>query len=1235
MKNHTQIPYTFRQPAVKHLYKTPNAYAFSILIIILMMMSVKQVFAQIDTVIIATDYCTVPGSVRLTALPSPTSPDYTYTWNTNPAETSQVILINKAGNYSVTVKDGNGNEKSASLAISANLVFNGDFELGNTGFISSYIYVSPAPAALEPENRYTVDWDPHYSHKFFWGRDHSTNSGKFMIVNGVDQRETVWSQEISGIIPNTDYYFSAYGISLNGSEPFANLQFSINGNQVGSTTGPLPPHQSNNNPPYNWVQFYGTWNSGNNTSAKLSITDLEPSLRGNDFGLDDISFGTLTPFPLLLNAQSNTPCEGDFLQLTSSVTNGLPPFTYAWTGPNGFTSDQPNPVILNVTQAAAGTYTLQVTDANSCAPVSKDIVVTVNEPSVGGTVTGGTEICAGTNSGMLTLTGHSGSVVRWQSAIAPFNTWNDITNTQNTYTSGPLSETTRFRAVVQKGSCSEAFSTATTVSVEKTAPVISRQAENLTVECDGNGNLNELNAWLDLNGGAEATDNNSSVTWSHDYTSITKLCGSAGSAVVTFTAKDACGNSASTSAVFTITDHTVPVIAALPAPSTISCPSVPEFATATATDDCSGDVTLTFKDVRTDGSCAGSYSITRTWTATDACGNSATASQTINVQDITAPVIAALPAPSTISCPSVPEFATATATDDCSGDVTLTFKDVRTDGSCAGSYSITRTWTATDACGNSATASQTINVQDITAPVITCVSDVIVNNDPGKCAAVLTIAKPSVSENCGTYTLTNSINQTNDASGEYPVGTTVIVWTAKDECGNTSTCTMSVTVNDNEKPVITCAADINTCAGSQPVLVNPTASDNCGIASITNDAPSVFVTGTTPVKWTVIDVHGNKSTCTQTVLISLPVSAEAGPDDKLCSTVPYAISKASASNYTSLSWSHNGHGSLSDAAIINPVYTPSAGETGTIEFTLNAKGSAACGTGEIQDKFTLTIYPVLTVNAGENATIISGATTTLHGTATGGSGILSYNWAPANKLVDNSKLSPITTQLFTTTTFTLNVVDALSSCTASDVVTITVDDVTRPIARDDQATTDLSHTITVNVQENDTDPVGLGLTTSITIAPLHGSAVVNENGTITYTNMPNYTGKVIFDTLTYTICDKGSPVKCASARLFIRIPVDREEEIEVFNLVTPNNDGENEYWHIKGIDNTENEITIFNRWGDKIVKTFKNYKNSSNRWEGKNNKNETLPDGIYFYIIKIKDKDTQTGWIYLRGEGSN
>ncbi len=200
---------------------------------------------------------------------------------------------------------------------------------------------------------------------------------------------------------------------------------------------------------------------------------------------------------------------------------------------------------------------------------------------------------------------------------------------------------------------------------------------------------------------------------------------------------------------------------------------------------------MTFADVTTSGACAGSYSVTRTWTATDACGNSSTASQTINVQDVTAPVIDALPAASTINCPATPVFAVATATDGCGSAFTLASSDVTTPGACAGSYSVTRTWTATDGCGNSSTASQTINVQDVTAPVFTSVpSDVTATctNIPGP-------GTPAASDNCSSATISSPVKSVAaaDCSGNVVITYT---WTATDACGNAATASQHITYNE-------------------------------------------------------------------------------------------------------------------------------------------------------------------------------------------------------------------------------------------------------------------------------------------------------------------------------------------------------------------------------------------------------------------------------------------------------
>src|SRR5678810_65208 len=149
--------------------------------------------------------------------------------------------------------------------------------------------------------------------------------------------------------------------------------------------------------------------------------------------------------------------------------------------------------------------------------------------------------------------------------------------------------------------------------------------------------------------------------------------------------------------------------------------------------------------IRDRGTCANAYTKTRTWTAVDACGNQSTASQTITVEDNTPPVISGVGGPQTIYCPATPVFSTPSASDAC-GTSSLTFSDATTPGTCANAYAKTRTWTAVDACGNQSTASQTITVEDNTAPVITGVGI----NATIYCPSTPVFSTPSASDACGT-----------------------------------------------------------------------------------------------------------------------------------------------------------------------------------------------------------------------------------------------------------------------------------------------------------------------------------------------------------------------------------------------------------------------------------------------------------------------------------------------------
>ena len=166
----------------------------------------------------------------------------------------------------------------------------------------------------------------------------------------------------------------------------------------------------------------------------------------------------------------------------------------------------------------------------------------------------------------------------------------------------------------------------------------------------------------------------------------------------------------------TVTDSVPPVLI-IPADQTLECPadtSVASTGSATGTDNCS--VNVSYTDVVSE-TCGSTYTVVRTWTAIDGSGNSVSGDQVIVVQDTTAPALVGVPADVTVECDAVPAAANVTATDACDTP-TLVFDEVKTDGACVGSYTLTRTWTATDACGNVTSATQVVTVEDTTAPVI-------------------------------------------------------------------------------------------------------------------------------------------------------------------------------------------------------------------------------------------------------------------------------------------------------------------------------------------------------------------------------------------------------------------------------------------------------------------------------------------------------------------------------------
>jgi hypothetical protein len=325
-----------------------------------------------DTIIVITPtYCIGNGNASLAS-----NSFSSYLWSTG--DTVQTITVNQPGIYTVRVRNIAGWSGTGSIDVGNELVFNGNFSCGDTGFFTEYLH----PYLYD--SGYWITSNAQNEYFAFYGTDHTKPGfGLFMSVDGAPAipQLTLWQEQVT-VIPNTIYYFSFWARSMNnyaGGALQANLQYSINGTMAG-TTGPLPPGVNYPTGPFEWLRFCTPWNSGANTSALLKIVDLETYSWTNDFGIDDISFSSM-PSPGEATASNNSPvCNGDTINLTCVVTGGTFPYSFSWSGPDFFTSTGQNPVLVNASPAMGGTYTVTASDAFGCTATETTFVTVKDLP---------------------------------------------------------------------------------------------------------------------------------------------------------------------------------------------------------------------------------------------------------------------------------------------------------------------------------------------------------------------------------------------------------------------------------------------------------------------------------------------------------------------------------------------------------------------------------------------------------------------------------------------------------------------------------------------------------------------------------------------------------------------------------------------------------------------------------------------------------------------------------------
>ena len=240
-----------------------------------------------------------------------TGPFLSATWSpstglSNPNSPATNATVNATTTYTLTVTGVGSN----------NLVTNGNFSGGLSGFTSNYVPgTGGAWGLLSAEGTFAIATNPNQTHTAFVNcSDHTGGGGNMLVVNGAGTpNQNVWCQTIP-VDQNTMYSFGAWGTSVVSGSP-AILQIRINGNLLG-TPFTLP------NATCQWTQFFALWNSGSASSATICIVNQNTQTGGNDFALDDLFFGPV--------------CEQ-----TAEVTVTIETVNATWTPPQGLCPESP------------------------------------------------------------------------------------------------------------------------------------------------------------------------------------------------------------------------------------------------------------------------------------------------------------------------------------------------------------------------------------------------------------------------------------------------------------------------------------------------------------------------------------------------------------------------------------------------------------------------------------------------------------------------------------------------------------------------------------------------------------------------------------------------------------------------------------------------------------------------------------------------------------------------------